>query len=266
MKTTHKTVTPQLAAEMLSNMVANRNLSRSHVVFLANEIRGGRWCQNGETIKTCRGQVIDGQHRLRAIIEAGQPIPCLLVDVDDPRAFASIDSGMVRKPAHVLGIDGFKNTTTLAATVRIILHYKTARVSSRGGHTKIANSQVRELVDQYAGVADLVSFWESRKQRVKFAPASIFAACDYLFREKSEADAAQFLLAVMTGERLDGDSPAFALRERLINNHTSRVRFGVSVVMFFFIRSWNAYRNGERLRRLAIPTEFTDATQLPEII
>ncbi|NIN63676.1 MAG: ParB N-terminal domain-containing protein, partial [Anaerolineae bacterium] len=73
--------------------VQNRNVSDKHVDFLVREIKEGRWVENGVPIILDEdGFLVDGQHRLWAIIKSGQPVRALIVQgVDRDDALPTID-------------------------------------------------------------------------------------------------------------------------------------------------------------------------------
>lgn len=56
------------------------------------------------------------QHRLHACVKSDTPFTTLIVFVDDNRAFSTLDNGKKRTGADILGIEGYKNTTHLAAS------------------------------------------------------------------------------------------------------------------------------------------------------
>lgn len=66
-----ETITPEIAKTMLGENVNNRRISRDNVNLFAREIRNGEWRFNGEAIKFGKdGRLLDGQHRLLAVIAA----------------------------------------------------------------------------------------------------------------------------------------------------------------------------------------------------
>lgn len=73
-------ITPRLAKEYLEKNTSNyRKLSHTTVWQYANDIENGRWQENGEAIKFDEeGTLVDGQHRLKAIVMANVPA-CMMV-------------------------------------------------------------------------------------------------------------------------------------------------------------------------------------------
>jgi hypothetical protein len=101
MKMELKTITPEWAAKTLAEKnTRNRPISRPHVEALANEIRRGAWQVNGDTIKLSPdGQLIDGQHRLAAVVKAGVSIQSFVVEGISFDVFHTIDTRLKRRIA-----------------------------------------------------------------------------------------------------------------------------------------------------------------------
>src|ERR1700689_2182609 len=101
-------LTPELAAQLLDHNNLNRPLNDQHVKRIANQILAGKWKFNGDTIKlSVKKDVLDGQHRLWAVMESKVPIETIIVEGIEAEAFATIDT--LRKPrsgADVLALKG----------------------------------------------------------------------------------------------------------------------------------------------------------------
>ena len=98
-------ITPDMAAQMLERNTMNRNISQLNVTRYANDMASGAWEQNGETIKIAEdGTILDGQHRLWAIIESGVTVTMIVVYNVRKEAVGSIDSGVTRLFHHLLKI------------------------------------------------------------------------------------------------------------------------------------------------------------------
>lgn len=94
-----ETVTPEIARKWLEQdrTLVNRPITTPHIQRLASDIIGGRWIPTTTPIKfNTKGELIDGQHRLRAVIEAGAPIPFLIARNCDPLEFTVQDIGLKR--------------------------------------------------------------------------------------------------------------------------------------------------------------------------
>lgn len=120
-------LTPEDASKLLavSEGQQQRNIRKAQVDRLAHAMTAGQWRLTHQAIALdASGVVIDGQHRLHAIVRAGVPVQVMIAH-DVPRAaFDVIDTGATRSPADVLRIGGHTNVTVLAAAARIVLSYE----------------------------------------------------------------------------------------------------------------------------------------------
>lgn len=100
-------VTPaQAKAFLTKNLKDNRKLRRTYIDYLADCILRGEWKLTHQGIAiSSAGELLDGQHRMHAIIKAGVAVPMrVTVDVE-PDAFVAMDRGRVRSDGDVLKID-----------------------------------------------------------------------------------------------------------------------------------------------------------------
>lgn len=110
------TITPEMARKMLDKTPTfQRKLNKHRVDSIAEDIKKGLWEANGATIvMSKRGNLIDGQHRCAAIIEAGVPVESLVVMGVDDDAYATIDSGKARSARDALGERGCAADASIA--------------------------------------------------------------------------------------------------------------------------------------------------------
>lgn len=112
-----ETITPEIAKTMLGENVNNRRISRDNVNLFAREIRNGEWRFNGEAIKFGKdGRLLDGQHRLLAVIAADKPLTTLVIRGLEDETQQTMDSGKTRTLGDVLTLRGEKKSTQLAAS------------------------------------------------------------------------------------------------------------------------------------------------------
>ena len=76
-----KTITPDLARELLKSNRSNRTVRQSTVDRYAELMKSGQWHFNGESISFDEnGIVVNGQHRLMACIKANIPFQAVIVN------------------------------------------------------------------------------------------------------------------------------------------------------------------------------------------
>ena len=110
METKLVTVTPEMAREWLEkNMKRNRPVMRATVHSYARQMRNGTWNLTHQGIAFDEaGELIDGQHRLNAIIEANIPVTMnVTYNVHRlPGEVFTIDMGRKRTYANVVQMSG----------------------------------------------------------------------------------------------------------------------------------------------------------------
>lgn len=86
-------VNPARAAEMLSANTSNRTLSRSTVRSFAQGMGRGEWLVTHQGIAfDTNGVLVDGQHRLAAVIEADVPVEMTVFTDVEPGTFDVLDT------------------------------------------------------------------------------------------------------------------------------------------------------------------------------
>jgi len=92
MKAQNTLITPDIAKKMLAGNDSNRAISESTLAQYIKSMLAGEWKQNAETIKIgSSGKLLDGQHRLTAIIKSGKPMHMLVVNGVDDNVIDTID-------------------------------------------------------------------------------------------------------------------------------------------------------------------------------
>lgn len=110
-------ITPEIAERYLGKNESNRNLLKSRVTIYSRDIKAGRWKFNPNPIVFDeKGILIDGQHRLHAIIEAGEPVDMLVMFGAPPESKDIIDFGKPRTSSDILKMEGYADTNNVAAS------------------------------------------------------------------------------------------------------------------------------------------------------
>lgn len=231
-------VTPKLAQEWLAKNEGNRPLRPPVVQLYATDMAAGKWQMNGETIKLAvSGRVLDGQHRLQAIVKTGVSVQMLVVFDLPEDSFQTIDTGMRRSMAHILGFSGVQNCGVLASIGRWIAilghgsEYTRNNVSSQ---TVLDMIQQHPLSHHYA-----TKFTNSA---IKALLPSACGAVMTLAAEKYGQDVIDlFLSNFASGEGLKSGDPVFELRERMIQNRARVAKLQTPTVVALTIKAVRAY-------------------------
>lgn len=246
MKTKLKTITPEIAAEMLSRNKNNRKMNEKHILSLIKEIQEGRWKINGDNIRlnTC-GNIIDGQHRLHAVVRSGITIQTWVMDGLSNDVFDTIDVGKRRSSGDTLSCRGETYAHRLAALLIMIDKYNTGRVEK---NISYSNTEVECLLAKYPDARESL---HGGLNKALLRP-SVLDSCFYFFRKKDPEMAKIFIDRILKGIGLQIGDPWHVLRERLIANSLSPTKLSKALSMALVIKAWNHARAGNRISRLQL--------------
>lgn len=145
MNSTVLIITPEMAKKYLQNMKTNRNISSARVNAYARDMERGAWQENGESIVFNKsGQLVNGQHRLAAIVKSGIPqeVACVF-DVSDKVSL--FDRGRNRSTSDTLVVGGIDRDLASNTNVGIVkLHYLI------NGANKISDDEVGTFLLNHA--------------------------------------------------------------------------------------------------------------------
>jgi len=249
-----KSITPADAAHMLTMNTSNRPANVHHVKRLARQMTLGRWKINGDTICMNGTRLIDGQHRLMAIIESGCTIQTLVVEGIDSDAFDTKDIGKRRTAADTLAVNGEANCKSLAAALGVIDRYMTSRMDRA---VRYENNEIETLLEKYPEVRESIKVCRKTKGMV---PQATLVACHYLFARKDKAAADEFVENLLQGMNLSEGDPEYVLRERLLKNSLASAKMTSMSIAAIIVKAWNAKRLGASIRLL----RFFEAGDKPE--
>lgn len=102
-----KIITPAFAKAILGNNFGNRDVRPSHVKSLAQAIKKGAWklSPQGVVIHKPSGRLLDGQHRLHAVVEANMDVPMFIIYTEDEEVFRVLDQGVKRTMSDIFSVD-----------------------------------------------------------------------------------------------------------------------------------------------------------------
>tara|TARA_B100001175_G_scaffold42518_1_gene31855 strand:+ start:1690 stop:2607 length:918 start_codon:yes stop_codon:yes gene_type:complete len=252
-----ETITPARAKQLLATNPNNRKINERHTLKLATTIRENRWVNNGETIKIGikdgKEILLDGQHRLTAVVKAEKTIRTHVIYGLDPEVFDTIDQGKKRSLSDVLGIAGYINTSALARTVKLVDMYKTRTMTWGSSDERYPNETWKDLlVSKYPELPDAVDTACSYNSSINPVSSNANTATAlYIFREIDPIMADAFMDNVVHGYNLAHDNPILQLRNALIKQaHGPKDhKWKWPTVLAGLIRVWNAVRKGQTLHR-----------------
>lgn len=90
-------ITPDMAREMLTHNTKNRKVRNDAVTAFARDMANGEWTISHQGIAfDSEGTLIDGQHRLMAIVKANVPVTMMVTRGFEPKTIGIIDNNIKR--------------------------------------------------------------------------------------------------------------------------------------------------------------------------
>jgi len=238
-------VTPEIAQHWLTFNVSNRKLRQENLSRLQLDMERGDWRQQGDPIRFAFGKLLDGQHRLTAIVLSGQTIPMLVVHGIDPETQANMDTGRSRTPQDVLSIEGLDawEAPVFGAAVHIIISY--SRGLALFSSQKYLNREVRNFyLEHRASIDPTIRFCKNLPRKPTILPFSRVIALHYAFAQVDRDAADDFMSKLLTGDSIGGGSPIFWLRQRLVSDAINKQKRSAYEQMHFCVATWNGVRRG----------------------
>jgi hypothetical protein len=255
-----ETITPAMAEGYLGRNFNNRNLTKSHVAFLKSELLAGNYKLNGQSIVIgTTGRLLDGQHRLTAVVETGVPIQSVVMHNVDEEAFTTIDTGKQRGGCDALHIHGAKNSKHLASAIRKILDKFGSRRRTVGSDThKIGNTEYVDFYKKNRGDLDalfeLAHAWVLKGSRI-LSESEVMA---YVYLMRVEDDSAyEFIEEVVTGEKKNFKSNAAqTLRKKLIDTRLSGLTARDTQKRDWVLLAFRKYYNDRNVSKIMVRSPF----------
>jgi hypothetical protein len=228
-------VTPEIAKDLLKKNISNRPLKRSRISQLADALNRGEWKLTPQGISlSTEGVLLDGQHRLAAIIKTNKSADLVIAKDVDPSVFTILDTSLKRSAGDsiFLGAESRANIrglhNTLAAGIRGYANYTRYPTVAWGGACPgPSNDSVlgifRKNEAKWAHITKTCKrFWS------KFRPlplsSSIAVWMVGIDNNWSMDDMEKFFTALATGAGLEAESSTLAYRNYITNLYTNKVR------------------------------------------
>lgn len=255
------TITPQLAEKWLSKNTHNRNVVNSRVNQYAADMRRGEWRVNGETIKLAvDGTILDGQHRLMAVLEAGIEIQSLVISGLEAQAQETMDQGRARTLSDVFKLRGEKYWGPLATATRMLAIYELYGQLLQPPYEPTPSiQQAGRSLDRNPELRSSVAFVFGLRR--SWMPSSHLGALHFLLASVDADAADDFVTKLSTGEDLQRGHAIYALREQLMQVHMERTPLGQRMQLALIVKAWNAYLAGDHVARL----RWTPGGPQPEV-
>lgn len=240
-------INPAMATQWLEERAPNRNVSDVVVGRYARDMARYDWKLNGEAIIfDINGRLIDGQHRLWAVLESGATIKSVVVWGAQPDVIETIDGGRKRNFADALQIAGHANTREISAAARWLVWEEAGSHGKLGTYTP---AEHHAAIDAHPLVLEAASIVVGSRAK-GLVPKGMLVWVVTRAMEQDRGAALDWLEQLGSGVGLSQDHPCYLLRERLIADKTATRRLDPLIVAAYVVKSWVAYRDGKTVKHL----------------
>lgn len=258
-------ITPEMADDLLKLNTRNRPVSKKTVDDYATQMQKGLWQLNGEPIIISNTNIIlDGQHRLHALIKAGISQKMLLVTGVASDAFRTIDTGLTRTGGSIFSIAGINNATSISAIIAsefALLANNTIGYIGGGACLRTIKRSKQELLNEYYKTPEL--YQEIKNKATKcyeairiMTKSETGAYMAYLIRQKNHDTERVFsFFDQLFFDRNIENATIPTLRKRLIQSALGQYKMSAKLKRALVIKTWNCYVTGRELERLLFNTE-----------
>ena len=247
-------VTPQLAEEWIGKNVHNRVIRERPVAAYARDMAAGRWMLSGETIKfAVDGSLLDGQHRLHAVIRADTPVEMLVVRGVEPAAQEVMDSGVARTAGDAIRLRGdTSHYTAVAAAARMCVLVESGR-SIDGGGMRVTTPEMLEFIDANPALVTAVDMATAYRSHIDI-PYSVLSYAVWRLSQVDFDACNLFITRVADKTDLTKGDSILALINRLAEIRRNGRRASRSDYLSLLFRAWNYWRDGRQVTSLPLTT------------
>lgn len=247
------TVTPKDAARWLEANGKNRSVRPRLVDAYARDMENGNWQLTGEAVKfAVDGSLLDGQHRLAAVVASGCSVDMLVVRGLTHEAQEVMDSGAKRLAADALHLRGYKQTALLASMARMGLIIEIGGYGSLGHNSQTyTTTEIADFVAEHPALAEFARIAAPIANQMDCAPTVVGYAMWRLHGIDSEA-ASEFFDKASTKVGLDASDPVLSMVRRFAEARRHREHLSHQASLSIIFRTWNASREGRSLHRIPV--------------
>lgn len=248
-------ITPDVAEELLKLNDNNRNPRPDRINKYARAIDLGDWGLTGQPIIIdWNGKLMDGQHRLMAVVQTGTSVWILVVRGVDPELMPLIDKGAARTAGDAFAWAGVQNSNVVAAAMRqfLALVYGTGTRDSHTLNTITDQEMIDAFVEYEAFIAWAAPVATNVWRSIKLSASQYLTTMLWLSLNGCEPETIQeFSDQLITGANLDEGSPILALRNWALHVKVTKRRLRRDEVLIAVVKTWNdigAGRNRKVMR------------------
>ena len=252
-----ETITPQVAVNYLTKNTHNRAVRQRHLEKLVHAMKNGQWQVVGDPIRFSKsGVLLDGQHRLSAVITSATPQKMYVIRGLPDESFSVIDQGKNRSGMDILHLAGYKNVAGLAAALALLYRVKVGALNFGTLYSVIPTAQdLVEMAGEHPGLETSVTYINGSRLK-RMGSLSVYAFCHFLFSKIDQDKSTRFFDDLVSGENLTKENVVYHLRERLVREKKNvGLEWKKGMLLAMVIKAWNKYDTPCKGLRMLQPDE-----------
>lgn len=261
-----ESITPELAEKWLESNTNNRGLRDQAVLQYARDMLLDRWMLTGETIKFDKnGTLLDGQHRLAAIIKCNRTVEMFVARGLDSDTQKVMDTNLKRSTGDMLKLAGYQNHMQLAAVARLAMTYQTGVVPPRRKSTASnapTHLEVSEFVEKNPEIVEAVNFTMRYRNTIDVPPS----VTGVVWWELAKLDAEMcntFFESIANNTTNGVGDPRNALIQRLFSARRGSETIPQNAYLSMMFRVWNAWVRGDEMYRIQVTSSEGGLIPIP---
>jgi hypothetical protein len=240
-------ITPAMAKKWLKKNTHNfRPVTRATVLKYADTMKKGKWVVSDTAISfDPDGNLVNGQHRLNAVIEAGVTVEFIVIR--NYTGFMATDNVKKRSFAGYLRHKAEKNAGQLASGLSLLARYLNGGIAVGAGGVH-SYEHLFETLENHPRLRESINYCKGKPSIGRLIPPAYVAIVHYLNLDTNRKDVEAFIRDFTRGENLSAKNPAYQLREYLIKEKERRKKgqsMGGGIAqrdkMALLIKAWNLY-------------------------
>jgi len=251
---TKQLITPSIAKAYLEANINNRKVSEVTVNRYINDMKNGKWKEDtGEPIKIAKsGRILDGQHRLLALVKSQCSIYFHVATGLDESVFDVLDTGKSRNASDAFQVAGIKNSNTLPSIITMCYHLQNG--IKKGTSIKLTNAEVLKMYydDEMFWqkiTSQTNSYYESFARMIN--PSLIGGIYSHLYRISPELSK-NFMDQLCVG--INCSNIVNKLRNVLMKDKLALRKIAINHKIALIIKAWNIWIDGSNVKLLKFDT------------
>jgi hypothetical protein len=251
-------VTPEMAERWLKRNKSNRVLRPAAIDQYARDMAAGKWELTGTIEFDTSGNLIQGQHRLNAVIKSGVTVTMCVLRGISQSAQRVMDSGVKRQAAdNLYMVHGTKNATTVVAIAR-------QKIASEFAVRSVSNSEIEDYVNEHPEISIAAGIAMKYYRGCDISP-TVTGLAAWTIADTHGWDAAeQFFYTASEKVGLQRHDPVIAMTKFFSEAVRNRKRYPVETQLSVIIRAFNYRRAGKTCQFLRAEVNGT-AVPIPAV-